>query len=322
MKHLQACRVAVAMAAATAWPVAVHAVLRIELQAYAIVEADVVRLHDVARIHANNTALAQSAAWLVLGPAPLAGEMTTLDSARIASWLRRQRQGEVWSVDGAPSVRIARAAQTLTGITIEKAAHQALDKWLAGHSQRHSAKAASAVQALALPVGELTFQTRAWPVDLRPSRRMRVWIDVLVAGRRVRAVPVDFDVEAWGSRWILQRDVAAGQLLAEADVAFELSDLTMQPGAALDSSPVGKAASSRLRAGQALGASHVAQHPAVTRGSTVTLRSRSGLISLFSTAHALQDGQPGQRIRVRPAGAGAWLEAHVVSNALVEVTAP
>ncbi|MBX3625322.1 MAG: flagellar basal body P-ring formation protein FlgA [Rhizobacter sp.] len=301
---------------------ATAAALQVDLKPHARASADVVKLGEVAQIRSSDTALAQLVADLTLGSAPLAGDSMNLSGKRVASWLARQAslKGHAWSMTGAPSVSIERASQTLAGAEMEAAAQEFIDHWLRGQAEEHEAKVTTAVSAANIPAGQWVLQARAWAADLQPSRQMRVWLDVVIAGRTVRAIPVDFHVRAHGQRWVLRRDVAPGQTVTEADAMLEMTDLTRLQGPTLTRSPVGETLKAHARAGQVLMARQVEARPAVERGSDVTMHSKAGLISLTTTARALQSGQPGQRIRVQPAGARTWVEAQVVSTALVEVT--
>jgi flagella basal body P-ring formation protein FlgA len=312
----------VVMAACASLPAAAAAAdLRIELREHVAVAADVVRLRDVAQVQAARAADAQALAELVLGPAPRPGEHKSLSRQRIAAWLSRHAPGDrSWTLAGAATVSIERATQVLATEAIESVARGSLLEWLQARSDRHAVELAAPVPAVQIPAGQASLHARGWTPATQPSRRMRAWIDVALEGRVVRTIPVDFDVQATGRRWVMQRDAAAGQRLAEADAALETADLTLLRGDALAQSPIGQLLKTPAYRGQALRAAQIEPPPAVERGSEVAMRSQVGAISLTTTARALQNGQPGQRIRVQPAGARAWVEALVVSTALVEVT--
>lgn len=296
--------------------------LQIDLKPHARVATDVVRLGDVAEVRTNDIESARALTNIALGDAPMSGEPMRVSRQRVASWLAKQAElkGVVWSLTGSPHVSIERATQLLAGAEVEAVAQKALDAWLRAQAAQHTAEVTSAVAAARIPEGEWSLQARDWAPGLQPSRHMRVWVDVSVAGRPVRTIAVDFRVQAQGPRWVMQRDAAPGQTLSEADVALELADLTLVSAPAPAKSPVGLALKLKVRAGQVLHANHVAPRPAVERGSEVTMHSKAGLITLTTTALALQSGQPGQRIRVQPTGARNWVEALVVSTASVEVS--
>lgn len=59
--------------------------------------------------------------------------------------------------------------------------------------------------------------------------------------------------------------------------------------------------------------------PAVLRGQWVALRAAAGAVRLEARAEALQDGRPGQSVRVRPGHGGGTLLARVVGPGQVEV---
>jgi flagella basal body P-ring formation protein FlgA len=62
-----------------------------------------------------------------------------------------------------------------------------------------------------------------------------------------------------------------------------------------------------------------AAFPLVARGEWATLRSGAGAVTLESRVEVLQDGQAGQRVRVRAAGATGIVFARVLGPAQLEL---
>lgn len=58
---------------------------------------------------------------------------------------------------------------------------------------------------------------------------------------------------------------------------------------------------------------------AVSRGDWAVLRSGEGVVSLESRVEVLQDGRPGQKVRVRQHGADGPILARVVGRGLLEL---
>ena len=133
---------------------------------------------------------------------------------------------------------------------------------------------------------------------------MQVWVDVFVAGRHERVVPVTFSVHAYRDAWIALRDAHAEEPVAGVALQRRVLDIAQERSEPLATLPAGARLRKALLAGQALTAGHVEATPAIVRGSTVILRSALGTIGIEARAEALQDGQP------RAAGLGSRRFGH------------
>ncbi|MBC5785092.1 hypothetical protein H8N03_19250 [Ramlibacter sp. USB13] len=109
--------------------------------------------------------------------------------------------------------------------------------------------------------------------------RMLVWVDVWTEGAFVRTVPVSLQSAAAATAATGERTLRDDALLATGDAG-----------------PL-----------------------AVARGEWASLRSVEGSITLESRVEVLQDGRPGQRIRVRPQGASGPMFARVLGPGRVEL---
>jgi flagella basal body P-ring formation protein FlgA len=74
-----------------------------------------------------------------------------------------------------------------------------------------------------------------------------------------------------------------------------------------------------LQAGEIVSADQLHARPAVSRGDWASLVTRQGPLSLESRVEVLQDGQPGQVVRARPANATGVLSARVVGPGRLEL---
>ena len=74
-----------------------------------------------------------------------------------------------------------------------------------------------------------------------------------------------------------------------------------------------------LQAGEVVSADRLQAKPAVVRGEWASLVTRQGPLSLESRVEVLQDGQPGQIVRARPANATGVLSARVVGRGQLEL---
>ena len=308
------CAVAGPACASSAGPVVV------DVRARAEVANAEVTLADVAQLHGGDAASRQALAVLPLGPAPAPGDEVRLARQRLAAWLGRQRQvAAQWSLAGAPEVVVTRATQAIDGTEVVEQAQHAVDAWLQARATRHAAVPVQSVARITYPAGALQLQVRPFAHGLQPAARMQVWVDLRVDQRLVRSIPVAFQVQASRPGWTLARDVKAGQVLAAADLAATEVDLTRQGAPAAADATVGRSLRRPLQAGQVVLSAHLDMPPAIGRGTTIALHSKAGIISMTTTALALQEGHAGQRILVKPSGATRPVEAQVTGAGRAEV---
>jgi flagellar basal body P-ring formation protein FlgA len=74
-----------------------------------------------------------------------------------------------------------------------------------------------------------------------------------------------------------------------------------------------------LQPGELVKARDVEGLPAVLRGQWASLRSGAGAVTLEARVEVLQDGRPGDRVRVRQPGATAAVVAKVIAPGQLEV---
>jgi flagella basal body P-ring formation protein FlgA len=255
-----------------------------------------------------------------LGPAPLPGYSARLTRAGIERTLRaRGLRYELAA--GADSVKVDRRTQAYDGRSLTALAQQQLRAALAATASRIELQAVGAPPELQLAPGKVGLSARPLPAGQPPRRRMTVWIDVAVDGVFARAVALPFQVRAYGKVLAATRDLAAGAQPDCATLAEREEDL-----AALDAAPLKGpcgAVEGRLKRPLAIGTpllnAHLQAPLAVTQGDSIGLLMRDGAIVLESRATALADGNVGQRIDVRPAGATQTVRAEVVGPALVKI---
>jgi flagellar basal body P-ring formation protein FlgA len=260
---------------------------RIELLDQARVSAGTVVLGQVARIRTNDLALMRKLVALPVGHAPRMGESALLQREALARWVRRQAGvgADTLEWDGAAEGRVLRVMPRLQGEDIALAAAEAVQARLLASGQAADVRPRLIPRDLDVPPGTLRLEVRglengAW------SRHLVLWVDVWTGDLFVRTVPVTLEVMAGEGAPALP-SAPEGPLLRAAE-----SPATADP----ERDP-----------------------PAVARGDWATLRAAAGPIVLESRVEALQDGRPGQRIRVRPQGASGPMFARVIGRGRLEL---
>jgi len=215
---------------------------------------------------------------------------------------------------------VATATPRVDAAALHAVGRSALAEWLAPRCLRFELAEVAGASSVEAPPGAVVLAARPLAEGDSIAPRMQVWVDVSVAGRFVRSVPVAFDVHAWQAAWVATHDARAGAPLAEAVLEHREVDLALQRAAPL--APPAEAARLRrpLLAGQMLAAAHVEPMPAVLRGAQVTLRAAVGAIGIEARAEALQDGRAGQLVWVRPAASTGPVHARVIAEGIVEVS--
>lgn len=325
-----------ALALCAAW--SLHAVagseasISIELRSSVKIDQPQVRLGDIAYLTTQDLPTLRRLMALPIGAAPRPGAPSTLDRDTIARWVeaRSGSSGIRWI--GANETEIESAAQQLPGETVVDAARSALVGWLSERSVRAEVQPVSTARDLVLPAGVATLRVRPLASRAMPSRRMLVWVDAWVDDRFVRTTAVSFEVGAWAPVAVgvagLERGATVDPIVRNGALERREVDLTtLRRG-----TPVGTDAEGRadlvagkqrlrrpLRAGEVLTDAHLEPAPAVTRGNWAQLQARSGDVSVQSRVEVLQDGRPGQFVRVKVPGASGEVLARVTGPGQVEV---
>lgn len=301
---------------------------QVEIELHAQVQAPrrVVQLGDVAHIRATDFATIQRLLVLPLGEVSRPGDDAVLEREVLAQWIRARAGIEparlIWR--GAQRSVVRTAVQQVSSAQLEEVARASLQRWLRARTTRFGIESAGPVRDLSLPAGDVKLEARALPQGSQPASRMVVWVDVWAGGAFVQTVPVSFAVDAYRQGWVAAVAAAAG---APLDGEALLQREVAMTGRSASSSPLPVSAEAHpmqaartLRAGETLTAGNTRKVSAVGRGEWVTLQFKSGGLALEGRAESLQDGEPGQVVRVRLAGAASPVEARVVARGRVEAT--
>jgi len=294
-----------AVCASAISPWAASAAISIELRPRVTASQPQVRLGDIAYLRTPDL---PSLRWLMALPiatAPRPDASIQLDRDAIAQRVeaRFRASGPTtaaieWS--GAETTEVETPAQLLSGEDIVAAARTALTGWLSARGSRAQAQASSSTRDLVLPAGAARLEVRPIAATSGLSKRMQVWLDIWVDERFVRSAVVSFEL---GDEVPLR---TAGPARAPASAAAD---------------PVSsKARGGRLAATATAPADSPAawEPPAVARGDWATLEAGSGSVSVRRRVEIMQDGRPGQTVRVKMPGARGEMLARVAGPGLLE----
>jgi flagella basal body P-ring formation protein FlgA len=321
-----------------------EAPLVVALNAEANVSGPCVLLKDVAKCRGTAPALAGRAAALDLADAPPPGGSSSISKEEVA--FRLQLAGidrQTFRLEGANQVVVrssgskrqsdvvtaegqAASSDAITEQNISTVARQYL--------LRHLPWPAADVriqQGLPLQVPALkrapNDQVRLEP-ELRSSGSLlgRVFVDVavLINGRVTAVVPVALDIKLTQELAVASRRIEAGETLSKDNLYTDRRVIT-QPSQYLTCAECmnGKRAKHPIPAGQLLARGDVEAQTEntvlVKQHDLVKLMARVGPLRVVALGEALQDGSPGQPIRVRNVDSKSIVLGRVVDRSLVEV---
>ncbi|KFJ11293.1 flagella basal body P-ring formation protein FlgA [Delftia acidovorans] len=344
MRRMQALLPVAALATACcapAWAVPAQAWLRVELRPQVTVQHSSVRLADIAVLTSSDLGMLRRALAIPLGQAPRPGESAVLESERLGYWLRSRTGLREDQIDwrGPRQTAIVTAVQEIAGEQVAAQAQAALAEHLRSMArQKGLVLSRLDIDPVALPLSlEVPVQGRRLQVRplnaTRMGPRMLVWVDVFSGDRHVRAIPVRFEVAAFARLPVASHAMPAGSPvqadgmeMREIDVTamLGLSGLSALPGGVQVDASAGADADPpvlrrALQAGDVVSADSLLARPAVVRGEWASLVTRQGPLSLESRVEVLQDGQPGQIVRARPANATGVLSVRVVGRGQLEL---
>jgi flagellar basal body P-ring formation protein FlgA len=236
-----------------------------------------------------------------LADAPAAGKAFVYSRGRVAEMSRMHAPGLFptnWA--GALQVKVARRSRSLEESELKDLLTQKLQ-------QEHVRER-----------GELELRfTRAWPRVLIPDEPFTLRIlDLPAAGvtpnfivrfelRTARELigtwQAPLQARVWQDLWVARSAQPRGRLLQEADVVLERRDVLTSRGALADLDPNDPALelAEPLQAGALLTARSLRLRPVISRGALVEALLQDGSMMISIKAEAMEEGAPGQFIRVR-----------------------
>jgi len=311
-----------AVAAEDAGPAPAPAPIRIALRPEVVLDRAEVTLGDVAVLTTRDLTTLRRLMAVPLGIAPRSGGAVRLERDALERWLRARAGVDPAQVEwtGASASEIHVRARELAGEIVAAAALDAARAALSRGGKRAEVAVSGSPRAVPVPPGRIALEVRPIPERAVIARRLSVWVDVSAGGRFVRTVPVSLDVKVFAPAWVATRDGTPGQLLEGSGLEVrevEWSGRDAPPLAGDSGAPL------RLRrplaAGEAVTRAHVEPAPEVARGTWATLRSRRGAVELESRVEVLQDGFPGQTVRVKLPNASSAILARVAGPGSLEI---
>lgn len=301
---------------------AAAAPVAIEVKGEVEVRGSTVALGEVATIVAPSAEAHGRLAALPLGAAPEPGGTVVLERARLERWVRARAGRDAGAVAwaGPAETRVRRAARELSGEELVRFAAAALEDAAGREGARAEVHVREVPRSIAVPVGALRVTARPVAAGSLLSRHVLVSLELRVDERPVRTIGIGVEVEVRGPAY-----VAAGPLPPRAAAtepgAFAVEEVRWTGLAAVPVARGGLAGlrlRRRIEAGTALTRADVEPAPVVSRGSWASLQARRGLVELEARVEVLDDGRPGDLVRVQSSSSSRAFLARVTGAGTVE----
>ncbi len=234
-------------------------------------------------------------------PSPAPGTPLNLTRARLQQLLSQPEFGlSVTNWAGAPAVLVSRRMRSLEEAEVLQVLTPALQERCVrdrGELELHMGRPWAAVQ---IPDENLTVRLQ----DLPPSGLtplVMVRFELLAGKETVGSWQAVLQAKVWREVWVARAALRRGQGLGESDLAQERRDLLAirDPLANPTTADGALQAAENVPAGAPLLQRHLRLQPVVRRGQSVNAILEDGVMNLTLKVEVLEDGAPGQIVRIR-----------------------
>jgi len=291
------------VSAATAFAAA--DIVKISVQAEAVVTGPALTLGDIAVVEGDDAGRVAMFRQIPLGPAPAPGSTFEMSWADVASRLAASGvdfAGVVWQTQ--PAVTITRKAQVISRQSLLETARAAVDRLLGAKAGRSRDEINIAVLSgprdIEAPLGNAVLTAQV-PFGVKFGVPTVVYVHVDVDGRRVGSYQVRFNVEALRPVVVAARTIPWGAEIKPEDVRVARMDISRLAAGFIDdpAEAVGKMANRTINPGTPIVRQMFGNPVLVRAGSFVTIKAVAGDAEISASGMALQNGAAGQIIKVR-----------------------
>jgi flagella basal body P-ring formation protein FlgA len=239
---------------------------------------------------------------LRIGDAPVFGKTVVLNRGRVAELARAARSDlDLTNWAGAGAVRISRRSRILT----EQEGVQLLTGLLQQHYVRDKGelelRLAHPWTAIEVPDEPFTLTVLDLPtVGVTSSFILRFQLQT-ARGEQVGSWQAALQARVWSEVWVARSALQRGESLRRADIARERRDILAlhEPLAEFDPENPGLEIAAPVGVSAPLLARSLKPRTLIHRGQTVVARLEEGTLAITLKAEAMEDGAPGQIIRLR-----------------------
>lgn len=236
-----------------------------------------------------------------VAPAPAAGSWSLVSRTSVVEVLRNagiDLQAVRWN--GPESARISRAMRDLAEPEVRDRITQELQRRFARNGGEIEVRLSRPWRTVSIPDEALEVRLQDLPSSGLQSL-ISLKVEVLAAGEAVGQWFQPIQVRHWCEVPVAAASLRRGQALAEAETVLERRDLLASRGIlkSLPAAVQDYELAESLAPGQVLSERSLRLKTVVFRGRRVDARIQAGTLEITTKVEALEDGYPGQSIRVR-----------------------
>ena len=277
-------------------------------------------LGDLAAVQPASDSAAQKLRSIGICPTPLPGGMRTISREQIVIALRRAGIAD-GSVDllCPPQVTLRRTQSVVTGQALFDTA-----KSFARNSVSLPGKLEIEARRLppdqSVPTGKIELRIKAGTRNPRRGQNS-VSVEIVIDGKVYRTVGVQLNLRVFAPVLIATKSVGRSEAISQANAAMEERDITMLPDDVLFESPSGDwTASAPIAEKAVIRRQWIVAPPAVKSGESVLVVVESGGVRVTEKGTAVQDGRPGDTIKVRFKGDIREVRGVVAEPGIVKIS--
>ena len=293
----------------------------ITLNAAALVEADSVRLSDIATVTGISQDQLNAVGATIVARSPQPGQTRFVDIDYIRIRLKQAGIDTTsMTFNGAPDVRVTRQAATLPTQRIRQAVEMAIRSRMPWKNEDVTIGEIVLDEAIQLPTGRLTYR-------IETSRnedylgRMIVALHLLVDGEPVRKVWVNTTISVMADVVTVIRPLGKHAYIQLGDLTVErrdLSDLSSDTVSRIEDA-LGNRTTRMIYPRTVLQSSMFVSPPLVRRGDIVKIVANAGPMTITATGMVKQQGGKGEMVRVVNTDSNRIITARVTGPGAVEV---
>jgi len=298
---------------------AAHALV-VDLKREAVVDAEIVRLGDIADVRGSDSGTAVRMGRIELGPSPEFGKVSELSRWQIQSRIPHSFSSMGLSFEGAPSVQIKRQGKHINASDITGALLSYVTSTTQWKDSEIQIRAVGNLDEIELPPGDV--QLRLGPGTTPVGRnRLLVPMESVQDGKTLASFWITADIAIHARVLTAARKIPYNRALSLEDVAESDVDITDFRNSYFRQADdlIGKVSRRSFAPGTPLTHDSFTDPILVRHGETVQLRLERNGILLTASAKAEQDGKLGQTIIVRNLEFSTALKAKVTGPGVVKI---
>lgn len=251
-------------------------------------------------------------------PSPLPGKVRQITRDQITIALKRAGVHENVELLCPDVITVMRKSSAVSGDALLEAARRFImsSNDLPGTI---SVELARPITPQVVPTGKLELRVKPGTRGVRRGQNS-LPIEIAVDGEVYRTVSVPVRVKVLASVPVATKAITSGEEISSANVSIEERDITALPSDTILGEPKpGWTARVPITDGAILRQSWVSDPPAIHSGDVVSVVVISGAVTLSDKGTAVQEGRPGDLIKVRMLGDSREIRGTVAGPGVVEI---